>query len=121
MRGGLPHIRSYHERNAYEAIVKVMDVMAKTYREHTHESPTTGIHTLGAGSEAITYLARYDDGLADDLIPLGLEHVDRIGHAEIMAAVRCRLCRSADSGRQRTGSSGLAAEVELARPCSKAP
>ena len=103
----------------YEAIVKVMDVMAKTYREHTHESPRLVFHTLGAGSEAITYLARYDDGLADDLIPLGLEHVDRIGHAEIMAAFGAGYAEVLILADNELDRRALAAEVELAQAMLK--
>ncbi|MFP3443070.1 hypothetical protein R0K18_35575, partial [Pantoea sp. SIMBA_133] len=61
----------------FEAITKAVEVMAKVYREHTHESPRLVFHTLEAGTEAIANLARYDNGLADDLIAMGLEHVDR--------------------------------------------
>src|SRR5690554_3062775 len=58
---------------SFEAITKVAEVMAKVYREHTSESPRLVFHSLDAGTEAIANLARYDDGLADDLLPIGLD------------------------------------------------
>lgn len=99
----------------FEAITRALDVMAKAYREHTQESPRLVFHTLGAGGDAIARLARYGDGLADDLIPLGLEHVDRVGHAEIMAAFGAGYAEVlilADNDKDRLA---VTAEVELAR------
>ncbi|MDP4548137.1 4Fe-4S binding protein [Marinobacter sp. MDS2] len=103
----------------FEALTKALEVMAKVYREHTHESPRLLFHTLGAGTEAIAYLARYDNGLADDLISLGLDHTDRIGHAEIMAAFGAGYAEVlilADNERDRRA---VAAEVELAQAMLK--
>ncbi|MEC7816857.1 MAG: 4Fe-4S binding protein [Pseudomonadota bacterium] len=103
----------------FEAITRSLDTMAKTYREHTNESPRVVFHTLGEGSAAITRLARYGDGLADDLIPLGLEHVDRVGHAEVMAAfgagyAEVLILADTDADRE-----ALASEVELAQAMLK--
>ncbi len=103
----------------FEALVKVMDVMARVYREHTRESPRLVFHTLGAGAEAIAYLARYDDGLADDLVPLGLEHVDRIGHAEIMAALGAGYAEVLILADNELDRRAVAAEVELAQAMLK--
>lgn len=99
----------------FEALTQVMSVMGRVYREHTDESPRLVFHTLGAGADAMSHLARYGDGLADDLLPLGLEHVDCIGHAEIMAAfgagyAEVLILADSDADRQ-----AVEAEVELAR------
>ncbi|WP_424009654.1 4Fe-4S binding protein [Marinobacter sp.] len=99
----------------FEALTQVMDVMARVYREHAGEAPRLVFHTLAAGGDAIARLARYGDGLADDLVPLGLEHVDRIGHAEIMAAFGAGYAEVlilADTDMDREA---VTAEVELAR------
>ncbi|MCM0614223.1 4Fe-4S binding protein [Marinobacter sediminum] len=99
----------------FEALTKAVEVMAKVYREHTHESPRLVFHTLGAGTEAIANLARYDDGLADDLIPMALEHVDRIGHAEIMAAFGAGYAEVLILADNEIDRRAVAAEVELAQ------
>jgi ferredoxin len=99
----------------FEALTKVMDVMAKAYREHANESPRLVFHTLNAGGDAIAHLARYGDGLADDLIPLGLEHVDRIGHAEIMAAFGAGYAEVLILADTDTDRRAVSAEVELAQ------
>ncbi len=71
----------------FESMTRAIDVLGKTYREAVNESPRLVFHSLGAGQSAIETLARYGAGLADDLIPIGLEHVDRIGHAELLACL----------------------------------
>lgn len=103
----------------FEALTKAVEVMAKVYREHTSESPRLVFHTLDAGGEAIANLARYDDGLADDLIPMGLEHVDRIGHAEIMAAFGAGYAEVLILADNETDRRAVAAEVELAQAMLK--
>lgn len=100
---------------SFEAITKVAEVMARVYREHTSESPRLVFHTLGAGAEAIAYLARYDDGLADDLLPIGLEHIDRVGHAEIMAAFGAGYAEVLILADNKLDERMVAAEVELAQ------
>ncbi|MAI31921.1 4Fe-4S binding protein [Marinobacter adhaerens] len=103
----------------FEAITKAVEVMAKVYREHTHESPRLVFHTLEAGTEAIANLARYDNGLADDLIPMGLEHVDRIGHAEIMAAFGAGYAEVLILADNELDRRAVTAEVELAQAMLK--
>lgn len=103
----------------FEALTRAVDVMARVYREHTSESPRLVFHTLGAGADAIANLARYDDGLADDLIPLGLEHVDRIGHAEIMAAFGAGYAEVLILADSETDRRAVAAEAELAQAMLK--
>jgi ferredoxin len=99
----------------FEALTQAVDVMAQVYREHAGESPRLVFHSLGAGAEAIEYLARYHDGLADDLIPFGLEQVDRIGHAEIMAAFGAGYAEVLLLADSETDRRALAPEVELAQ------
>jgi ferredoxin len=99
----------------FEALTQVIAVMAKAYRGHTEEAPRLVFHTVGAGADAIAFLARYHDGLADDLIPLGLEHVDRIGHAEIMAALGAGYAEVLILADNETDRVALGAEVELAQ------
>lgn len=103
----------------FEALVKAMDVMARVYREHTHEAPRLVFHTLKTGGDAITYLARYDDGLADDLIPLGLENTDRVGHAEIMAALGAGYAEVLILADNEIDRRAVAPEVELAQAMLK--
>ncbi|MDK9556222.1 4Fe-4S binding protein [Marinobacter sp. M216] len=103
----------------FEAITQYLEVMARVYREHTSEAPRLVFHTLSAGAEAIVYLARYDDGLADDLIPLGLEHVDRIGHAEIMAAFGAGYAEVLILADNEIDRRAVTAEVELAQAMLK--
>lgn len=103
----------------FEALTQAMAVMAKVYREHTHEAPRLVFHTLGAGADAIALLARYHDGLADDLIPLGLDHVDRIGHAEIMAAFGAGYAEVLILADNETDRQAVTAEVELAQAMLK--
>ncbi|MBJ6136007.1 4Fe-4S binding protein [Marinobacter litoralis] len=103
----------------FEALTKALDVMAKVYREQTQESPRLLFHSLSAGTEAIAYLARYDHGLADDLIPMGLEHTDRIGHAEIMAAFGAGYAEVLILADNETDRRAVAAEVELAQAMLK--
>jgi ferredoxin len=93
--------------------------MARVYREHTDESPRLVFHTLGDGAEAIAHLARYGDGLADELIPLGLEHVDRIGHAEILAGFGAGYAEVLILADNATDRQAVAAEVELAQAMLK--
>ncbi len=71
----------------FEALTRSIDTLAKTYKSHAGESPRLLLHTVKQGGDAIAKLARFGEGLADDLIPLALEHVDRVGHAEILAAL----------------------------------
>lgn len=99
----------------FEAITRALDVKAKVYREHTDEAPRLVFHTLGAGADAISFLARYHDGLADDLIPFGLEHVDRIGHAEIMAGFGAGYAEVLILADNRADRLAVTAEVELAQ------
>ncbi|MBW4935418.1 4Fe-4S binding protein [Marinobacter sp. F4206] len=103
----------------FEAVTQAVETMARVYREHTNESPRLVFHTLGAGADAIAYLARYDDGLADDLIPLGLEHVDRIGHAEIMAAFGAGYAEVLILADNEIDRRAVTAEVELAQAMLK--
>lgn len=70
----------------FESLTKAVTVMAEVYRKHVAEAPRLLFHTEELGTEAIARIARYENGLADDLIPMSLEHVDRVGHAEILAA-----------------------------------
>ncbi|WP_417515907.1 4Fe-4S binding protein [Marinobacter sp.] len=100
---------------SFEAITKVAEVMAKVYREHTHESPRLVFHSLTKGTEDIANLARYDDGLADDLLPIALEHIDRIGHAEIMAAFGAGYAEVLLLADTELDRRTLASEVELAQ------
>src|SRR5690554_3423442 len=99
----------------FESITKALDVMARTYREHAGEAPRLVFHSLGAGAEAIAYLARYHDGLADDLIPFGLEQIDRIGHAEILAAFGAGYAEVLMLADNELDRRAVAAEVELAQ------
>ncbi|MDI9246412.1 4Fe-4S binding protein [Marinobacter sp. CHS3-4] len=99
----------------FEAITKAVDVLARTYREHAQESPRLVFHTMGVGGDAITELARFGDGLADDLIPLGIEHVDRIGHAEIMAAFGAGFAEVLILADTDTDREALASEVALSQ------
>jgi ferredoxin len=99
----------------FEAMTQVQTVMAKVYREQTQESPRLVFHTLKEGGDAIAYLARYGNGLADDLIPLGLEHVDRVGHAEILAAFGAGYAEVLILADTDTDRQAVAAEVELAQ------
>ena len=97
----------------FEAITKAVDVMAKVYREQANESPRLVFHTLKTGGDAIAHLARYGDGLADDLIPLGLEHVDRIGHAELLAALGAGYAEVLILADNEEDRQAVASEVEL--------
>jgi ferredoxin len=99
----------------FEAITKAVDVLARTYREHTQQSPRLVFHTMGTGGDAIAHLARFGDGLADDLIPLGIEHVDRIGHAEIMAALGAGFAEVLILADTDADREALASEVALAQ------
>ncbi|MEX0605604.1 MAG: 4Fe-4S binding protein [Marinobacter sp.] len=99
----------------FEALTKAVDVMARVYREQTDEAPRLVFHTLGDGADAITQLARYGEGLADDLIPLGLEHVDRIGHAEVLAAFGAGYAEVLILADNETDRQVVAAEVKLAQ------
>lgn len=99
----------------FQALTKTLDVMAKVYREHSNEVPRLVFHTLSAGDEAIAHLARYGDGLADDLIPLGLEHVDRIGHAELLAGLGAGYAEVLILADNETDRQAVTAEVELAQ------
>ncbi|QSP95817.1 4Fe-4S binding protein [Marinobacter salinisoli] len=99
----------------FEALTQTVDVMARVYREQAGESPRLVFHTVTAGAEAISQLARYGDGLADDLIPLGLEHVDRIGHAEIVAALGAGYAEVLILADNDTDRQAVRAEVELAQ------
>ncbi|WP_166267488.1 4Fe-4S binding protein [Marinobacter caseinilyticus] len=103
----------------FEALTKAVDVMAKVYREQANESPRLVFHTLTAGGDAIADLARHGDGLADDLIPLGLEHVDRIGHAEIMAALGAGYAEVLILADNETDREAVTAEVELSQAMLK--
>ncbi len=100
---------------SFEAITRNLEVMARVYREQSGEAPRLVFHTLDTGAEAIAYLARYDDGLADDLIPLGLEHIDRVGHAEIMAAFGAGYAEVLILPDNEIDRRAVAAEVELAQ------
>ncbi len=99
----------------FEAITKAVEVMAKAYRERTEESPRLVFHTTGVGGETITKLARFGDGLADDLIPFDIEHVDRIGHAEIMAAFGAGFAEVLILADNEKDRQALASEVELSK------
>ncbi|NMT63191.1 4Fe-4S binding protein [Marinobacter orientalis] len=103
----------------FEALTQAMAVMARVYREHTDEAPRLVFHTLGAGADNIAFLARYYDGLADDLIPLGLEHVDRVGHAEIMAAFGAGYAEVLVLADNEIDRRAVTAEVELAQAMLK--
>ncbi|MBS3804437.1 MAG: 4Fe-4S binding protein [Oleiphilaceae bacterium] len=103
----------------FEALTQVISVMGKVYREQVEESPRLVFHTLGAGGDAIAHLARFGAGLADDLIPLSLEHVDRIGHAEIMAAFGAGYAEVLILADNETDRQAVAAEVELAQAMLK--
>lgn len=103
----------------FETLTQAMAVMARVYREHAEESPRLVFHTLGAGNDSIAYLARYHDGLADDLLPLGLEHVDRVGHAEIMAAFGAGYAEVLILADNELDRRAVAAEVELAQAMLK--
>lgn len=71
----------------YDAITRALGVMARTYTEQTKEAPRLLVHTAQQGYESIAHQARHAEGLADDLIPFAIEHTDRFGHAEMLAAI----------------------------------
>lgn len=71
----------------FASLTQALSVMAKTYSEHTKEAPRLLVHTADAGYKTIANHARHSEGLADDLIPFAIEHTDRFGHAEMMAAL----------------------------------
>lgn len=71
----------------FESITRAFSLLAKTYNAQTKEAPRLLIHTTEVGSNLISNRARHADGLADDLLPFAVEHTDRIGHAEMLAAL----------------------------------
>lgn len=71
----------------FEAITQALALMARTYSEQTKETPRLLVHTAELGYQTIAKHARHADGLADDLIPFAIEHTDRFGHAEMLAAL----------------------------------
>lgn len=71
----------------FESITQALSLMAKTYTEQTKEAPRLLVHTAEQGYQTIARHARHADGLADDLIPFAIEHTDRFGHAEMLAAL----------------------------------
>lgn len=70
----------------FENLTQTLSTMAKAYREACAEDPRLLVHSLEAGAQTIAHQARHGQGLPDDLIPLGLSHIERMGHAELMAA-----------------------------------
>ena len=71
----------------FQSITQALALMAKTYKEQTKEAPRLLVHTAELGYETIATHARLAEGLADDLIPFAIEHTDRFGHAEMLAAL----------------------------------
>lgn len=71
----------------FEAISQSLSLMARTYTQQAKEAPRLLVHTAQVGYETIARHARHAEGLADDLIPFAIEHTDRFGHAEMLAAI----------------------------------
>ncbi len=99
----------------FTALTQAMAVMARVYREHTQETPRLLFHTLSTGVETIERQARYGDGLADDLIPLGLAHLDRLGHAELLAALGAGYAEVLILADNEADRQAVAAELALAQ------
>ncbi|QGG79272.1 4Fe-4S dicluster domain-containing protein [Litorivicinus lipolyticus] len=98
----------------FENLTRAMDTLAKTYRDQCGENPRLLLHTP-AGEKAIQHNARYGDGLADDLIALGMEHVDGIGHAEMLAALAAGFSEVLILTDADTDSAALAPQLALAQ------
>ena len=71
----------------FEGITQTLKTMITSYREIANSHPRVVFHSQNPGYDTLAHLARFGEGLADDLIPLALEHIDRVGHAEIIAAL----------------------------------
>lgn len=99
----------------FEGITQALKTMASQYREIANDSPRILFHSQEIGYQSIAHSARFDEGVADDLIPLALEHIERIGHAEIIAALGTgykEVLILADTPEDRDA---VAAEVALAQ------
>lgn len=71
----------------FEHFTRTIATLAETFRAHAQQAPRLLIHDAEFGGELIRLLARHGQGLPADVIPLGLEHIEGVGHAECLAAL----------------------------------
>ena len=71
----------------FEHFTRTIATLAETYRAHAQSAPRLLIHDAEFGGELIRLLARHGEGLPSDVIPLGLDHIEGVGHAECLAAL----------------------------------
>ena len=71
----------------FEHFTRTIATLSETYRAHAKSAPRLLIHDAEFGAELIRLLARHGQGLPADVIPLGLDHVEGVGHAECLAAL----------------------------------
>ncbi|RVT85401.1 4Fe-4S dicluster domain-containing protein [Rhodobacteraceae bacterium CCMM004] len=110
---------------AYDAppvahLFRRMETLARTFRAAGGAAPRLLIHDAGWGGEAISLAARYGDGLPADVLPLALEVVSGVGHAEMLGALALGFARVDVLVAPTTDRSALDREVDLARAIAPA-
>lgn len=69
-----------------------IQVLAETYLAAGGINPRLLVHDMDHGTEMIGLAARYGRGLPADVIPLGVEALAGVGHAEMLAALAMGFC-----------------------------
>lgn len=98
-----------------EDLVRRIQVLARTYREAGGRRPVLLLHDERRGADMICALARFGQGLPDNVIPLSVNEIGQTGHDVLAGALASGFGQILVLAHpsQRDGLSGLAAEIAL--------
>lgn len=77
---------SYDDPNV-EFLFSRLKTLASTYMKAAGRAPRVLFHDAAFGAEMIALSARFGRGLPSDVIPIAVNNIETIGHAEILAAL----------------------------------
>lgn len=76
-----------------EVLFRRIRTLAEAYFAAGGEAPRLLVHDRDHGAEMISFAARHARGLPSDVIPIGVEALAGVGHAEVLAALAAGFTR----------------------------
>ncbi|MEL6520083.1 MAG: 4Fe-4S binding protein [Pseudomonadota bacterium] len=88
--------------------------LASTYRSAGGASPRALLHDADYGAEMIRLSARFGRGLPAEVIPIEVDHVESLGHAELLAALGVGFTEALVLAGPRADQTVVAEQISLA-------
>lgn len=88
--------------------------LASTFRAAGGTAPRALFHDADYGTDLIALSARFGRGLPADVIPVAVENVEGIGHAEVLAALGAGFSATLILAGPKTDASALGPQADLA-------